>query len=69
MEPGITVNLGGPGVLGLCPSGLHPWGPASTASIEENHSGTVCVCVGGGQKEGTHWCPLPPKSCQTGRGE
>lgn len=43
MGPGIGVDLGGPGVLELCLSGLHPWGPAPTASVEENHSGTVCA--------------------------
>lgn len=69
MEPGITVNLGGPGVLGLCPSGLHPWGPASTASIEENHSGTVCVCVGGGdRKKVPTGVPCLPRAARQGEG-
>lgn len=70
MGPRVGLDLGGSagalGILELCLRGLHPLGP-SPHSLDRRESFRHCVC--GQQKEGTHWCPLSPKSCQTGRGE
>lgn len=71
MGPGVGVDLGGSagalGILELCLRGLHPLGPSPPppASIEENHSGTVCV---GNRKKVPTGVPCLPRAARQGEG-